>query len=75
MAGLYQAGAFFGACLAGWMSDRFGRKPTAAAGNVIILLTGALLMASVNPAMFIVFRFFSGLGYKVSRAPDPSLQD
>ncbi|KAJ5780591.1 hypothetical protein N7457_005751 [Penicillium paradoxum] len=60
--GIYQAGAVFGALLAGWMSDRFGRKVTAAVGNAVILVSGALLTGSVNPAMFIVFRFFNGLG-------------
>lgn len=49
------------------MSDRFGRKLTAAVGNAIILVSGALLTASVNPAMFIVFRLFSGLGYEIAR--------
>lgn len=55
------------------MSDRFGRKLTAALGNGIILVSGALLTGSVNPAMFIVFRFFNGLGYEVEHQ-NPHLQ-
>ncbi|KAH8802545.1 general substrate transporter [Xylogone sp. PMI_703] len=62
MNALYYAGGIFGSFLAGWTSNRFGRKFSAIIGNVLLLISGALLTASVNPAMFIVFRFMSGLG-------------
>jgi MFS family permease len=62
MNALYYAGGVFGSFLAGWTCDRLGRKPSVAMGNLVVLISGALLTASVNPAMFIVFRFLSGFG-------------
>ena len=62
MNALYYTGGIFGSFLAGWTSDRFGRKFSAGLGNALVLLSGGLMTASVNPAMFIVFRFCSGLG-------------
>lgn len=62
MNALFYAGGIVGSFLAGWTSNRYGRKVSVAIGNGLLLISGALLTASVNPAMFIVFRFFSGLG-------------
>lgn len=62
MNGLFYAGGFVGGLLSGYTSDRWGRKASAALGNTLILVSGALLTAAVNPAMFIVFRFFQGMG-------------
>jgi len=59
---LYYAGGIFGSFFAGWCSNQYGRKSSVALGNALLLLSGALLTASVNPAMFIVFRFVSGVG-------------
>jgi MFS family permease len=63
MNALYYAGGIFGSFLAGWTSNTYGRKFSAALGNILVLISGALLTASVNPGMFIAFRFVSGLGY------------
>ncbi|KAJ2893373.1 Quinate permease [Zalerion maritima] len=60
--GLFYTGGAIGSFLAGWTSSRYGRKWSAVVGNVIILVAGGCLTASVNPAMFIVFRFFCGVG-------------
>lgn len=62
MNGLFYAGGVIGAFLAGWTNNRKGRKFTLIVGNLFILISGALLTASVNPEMFIVFRFTSGVG-------------
>lgn len=62
MVALYYAGGVAGSFCHGWMSNRYGRKASVSAGMVFVLLSGALLTGSVNPAMFIVFRFFSGWG-------------
>lgn len=59
---LYYAGGAVGSFVSGWMCDSQGRKWTVATGNVLVLISAALLTASVNPAMFIVFRFVSGFG-------------
>lgn len=62
MNALFYAGGVFGAFFAGYISSRFGRKWSATLGNLQLLIAGALLCGSVNPAMFIVSRFISGSG-------------
>jgi MFS family permease len=62
MNSLYFTGGFFGAVLSGWMCKAFGRKASVIAGALVVLVSGGLLAASVNNAMFIAFRFFNGLG-------------
>lgn len=59
---LFYAGGIVGSFSAGWCSNKYGRKASVALGNAMLIFSGALLTASVNPAMFIVFRFFSGFG-------------
>lgn len=60
---LYYTGGIFGAICHGWVADKFGRKIDLFIGVAIITISQALLVGSVNPAMFIVFRFFCGWGY------------
>lgn len=60
--GLYYAGGVFGAFIAGWVSNRWGRKLATTLGNILVLIAGAIMTGSVNPAMFICFRFVSGIG-------------
>jgi len=62
MNALYYVGGFIGCILNGPVADRYGRKPSILAGTIITLISAALLSGSVNMAMFIAFRFFSGLG-------------
>jgi len=62
MNSLYFTGGFFGAICSGWMCKAFGRKVSVIAGALLVLVSGALLAASVNSAMFIVFRVFNGWG-------------
>lgn len=70
MNGLFYAGGFIGAMGIGKLSDRFGRKFSIGLGAVIILVSNALLAGSVNVAMFIVFRFFQGLGLVIQVLTD-----
>ncbi|KAK5009960.1 hypothetical protein LTR28_012517 [Elasticomyces elasticus] len=67
---LFYAGGLVGSFCHGWMSNRFGRKASILGGALMVLISGALLTASVNVGMFIVFRFFNGwglnLGYVVA---------
>jgi len=42
--------------------DRMGRKQSMQAMCIVSMISGALLAASQNSAMFTIFRFFSGLG-------------
>lgn len=55
-------GAIFGAAVAGWVNDKFGRKVAILAADVLFLV-GALLMAiAPKPSVLIVGRVFVGLG-------------
>ncbi|KIY00648.1 uncharacterized protein Z520_03311 [Fonsecaea multimorphosa CBS 102226] len=69
--GLYYAGAFIGALCAGPFSNRYGRKVAIGTGVVFILVSNALLAASVDTAMFIAFRFFQGFGCAVQLTQVP----
>ncbi|KIW23450.1 uncharacterized protein PV07_11644 [Cladophialophora immunda] len=62
MNSLFYVGGIFGSFNHGWMANRFGRKLSITFGAVMLLVSQALLTGSVHPAMFIVFRFFSGWG-------------
>jgi MFS family permease len=62
MNALFYAGGVFGSFLAGYICNTLGRRWSVAIGNMILLVTGGLLTASVNPIMFIVFRFICGVG-------------
>lgn len=60
--GLFYAGGIFGAFTSSWVSNRWGRKAATILGNIFVMIAGAVMTGSVNPAMFICFRFISGLG-------------
>jgi len=59
---LFYVGGTFGSLAAAPISDHFGRKPAVFVGALITIIGTALLAGSVNPAMFIVFRFVVGFG-------------
>ena len=60
--GVFQAGAFFGACSISYVGDHLGRKWGIAIPLVLVVISGAGLAGSVSMAMFIVFRFIAGCG-------------
>ncbi|KFY14232.1 hypothetical protein V492_02761 [Pseudogymnoascus sp. VKM F-4246] len=62
MNGLFQAGAFFGALCISYVGDRFGRKMSITVPAILVVVSGALLAGSTHIAMFLTFRFFSGMG-------------
>lgn len=62
LADLIQAGAFFNVFIAGWVSDRWGRKAGFLWCSLLSLLGGAILCGSRNIAMFVVARFIAGGG-------------
>lgn len=62
MNALFFVGGIFGSFFQGWMANAHGRRMSIVAGCTIVVVSGALLTASVNPAMFIVFRLFNGWG-------------
>ncbi|KAH9211041.1 general substrate transporter, partial [Leptodontidium sp. 2 PMI_412] len=60
--GLYYAGACLGALAGPYISDQWGRKWGLAFASVILIISAAFMAGSVNIAMFLVFRFWSGFG-------------
>lgn len=62
MTGLFYAGGVFGCILNAYLADKIGRKLTIMTGAIILTIGTACLSGSVNVAMFIVFRFFVGMG-------------
>ncbi|KAH8892299.1 MFS general substrate transporter [Thozetella sp. PMI_491] len=62
MNALYYVGGIIGSFTSGWSCNRFGRKITVICGNILILLSGALLAGSVHIGMFLAFRVMSGCG-------------
>lgn len=62
MNSLFYTGGVAGAICHGWVANRYGRKISIAMGSAILVVSQTLLCGSVNAAMFIVFRFFSGWG-------------
>lgn len=62
MNALFFVGGVGGSFFQGWVAEKYGRKVSIAIGSAIVIVSAALLTASVNPAMFIVFRLFNGWG-------------
>lgn len=71
MTSMYYVGGTIAAFSIGFVAERYGRKWAIAASAIITLISGALLAGSVNAAMFIVFRFFSGAGGNLLSATIP----
>jgi MFS family permease len=61
-AGIYVAGACVGSLVFGYLTDRFGRKKMFIFTLGLYLGATILTAFSLNPAMFFVFRFFTGAG-------------
>lgn len=62
MNSLFYIGGIVGGFIAGYLANIYGRKAVVIGGAAIALVAQALTAGSVNIAMFIVFRFFVGLG-------------
>ncbi|KZT35183.1 general substrate transporter [Sistotremastrum suecicum HHB10207 ss-3] len=69
---IYEIGAFFGSIICSAFSDRLGRRISVLTASLVVFVGAALQAASVNLAMLIVFRVFTGLGIGVLTSITPS---
>lgn len=60
--GLFQAGGLFGSLSCIGSADRLGRKKSILVACLVTIVGGALQAGSVHIAMYLVFRFVTGLG-------------
>ena len=74
---LVPVGAFVGTLIAGWMVDRFGRKPsfmifsvTCTIGWLLIILT-VLTEGSIFRILIFTGRFFGGIGVGIASLCGP----
>lgn len=65
------AGAIVGAAVGGWMSDKFGRKPTILVADLLFSIGALLMAAAPNPPVLIVGRVFVGLGVGIASMTAP----
>ncbi|KAK9153608.1 hypothetical protein Sjap_001088 [Stephania japonica] len=65
------AGAILGAAIGGWINDRFGRKPSTLAADLLFFV-GAIVMAlAPTPILIILGRIFVGLGVGMTSMTAP----
>ncbi|KAK4569539.1 hypothetical protein LTR86_003302 [Recurvomyces mirabilis] len=60
--GLFQTGGVIGTLMLPSIADKWGRRWACAAACILLVISGAVMTASVEIGMFIAFRFFAGAG-------------
>ncbi|KAK5053686.1 hypothetical protein LTR84_001647 [Exophiala bonariae] len=69
--GIFFAGAFFGALLAGGLSSRLGRIRIFQMSSIVGIIGGAIQTGAISPAMYLVARLITGFGMGLSFAVVP----
>ncbi|CDO98716.1 unnamed protein product [Coffea canephora] len=65
------AGAILGAAFGGWISDKFGRKISILAADILFFVGAIVMAVSHSPWMIIVGRIFVGLGVGMASMTAP----
>lgn len=65
------AGAIVGAALGGWANDRFGRKVSILAADVLFFVGAIIMAAAPAPWMIILGRLFVGFGVGMASMTSP----
>ncbi|KAI9722501.1 MAG: hypothetical protein M1828_004748 [Chrysothrix sp. TS-e1954] len=71
---IYDIGSFFGAILAMWYGERFGRKITILTGSAIMTVGAILQISAFSVAQMMVARIISGIGNGLNTATAPVWQ-
>ncbi|XP_071723857.1 inositol transporter 4 [Rutidosis leptorrhynchoides] len=65
------AGAIVGAAIGGWMNDRFGRKLSILAADVLFFIGAIIMAVAPAPWVIVVGRIFVGLGVGMASMTAP----
>ena len=64
-------GCMIGACTCGWLADKIGRKNLLIVSAIVFLLSSLLTGAFSSFALFLVARFFGGVGIGIASGLSP----
>ncbi|KAL6522934.1 Sugar transporter [Orobanche hederae] len=65
------AGAIFGAAIGGWINDKFGRRISLLAADVLFFVGAIIMSLAPAPSMIILGRIFVGLGVGMASMTSP----
>uniref|UniRef100_A0A0D9WVI3 Major facilitator superfamily (MFS) profile domain-containing protein n=1 Tax=Leersia perrieri TaxID=77586 RepID=A0A0D9WVI3_9ORYZ len=65
------AGAIIGAAIGGWANDRYGRRTSILAADVLFFAGAVIMASSMGPAQLVVGRVFVGLGVGMASMTSP----
>lgn len=65
------AGAIIGAAIGGWMNDRFGRRLSILAADVLFFVGAVIMAVAPHYAVIILGRIFVGLGVGMASMTSP----
>ncbi len=64
-------GSISGVIFAGWLSDRYGRKPVLILSGILFSVSGLGCMISANEIQLVIYRIIGGIGIGVASVVSP----